>query len=431
MMDLKKKSVLVVEDSTTLANIIKNKIKDSLDVNVVIASSYQMVIDYVEQTQMKFFVALSGLNMPDDPDAAVIDYLCSKNVPVVVVTRTLDAVAREKLFSRDVLDYVLTENIEDLDYAIKLIDKLLKNKDTDILVVDDSKTARFMIKNLLLKRNYNVLEAKDGLEALSVVNESNPSKLKLIITDYNMPNMDGFELVSKVREQYNKTQMGIIAISSISDTDVTVKFLKNGANDFLIKPFHELEFFCRVEQVVDNISNIQEIKELANRDYLTKMYNRRYLFDKLKRLYNFVKKHKEPTAIAILDIDNFKTINDVYGHNTGDMVLTRVATLLRDNFEKPTSIPARLGGEEFCVVLRKSNINKAFLSMEALRRAIEHQKIEVVAGKEINFTVSIGISSNLGNSIDEFIGNADKLLYSAKHNGKNRVEIDKELTIKE
>jgi diguanylate cyclase (GGDEF)-like protein len=297
-------------------------------------------------------------------------------------------------------------------------------------VVDDSRTARFMVKNLLNKRNFNVLEAKDGIEALAVLQDKD-TNIKLIITDYNMPNMDGFELVSKVRDIYNKEQMGIIAISSDSNSDVTVKFLKNGANDFLIKPFHELEFFCRVEQVVENLINISAINELANRDFLTKMYNRRYFFNKLTKNYTVIKKSSEPTCIAILDIDKFKDINDTYGHNVGDLIIKKLSSMLIENFENNRSIPARLGGEEFCILFYRSSLNKVFLSMEAFRRAIENQKIEINDNQTLKFTISIGISSNIGDTYDEFIGNADKLLYQAKENGRNRVEIDRELTIKE
>ena len=431
-MDLEKTSILVVEDSVTLSHIVKNKLKQALDANVVIAESYQSVIDYVEATNMKFFIALSGLNLPDDPNGEVIKYLIGKNIPVVVMTRSLDADAREKLLTQNILDYIVTENIEDIDYAIKLITKMLNNKNIDILVVDDSRTARFMVKKLLNDRNYNVLEAKDGQDALDVIRENDEHDIKLVITDYNMPVMDGFELISNIRENYNKEQMGIIAISSSDNSDLSVKLLKNGANDFLIKPFHDQEFFCRVEQVVDNIINIEQIQELANRDYLTKMYNRRYFFSRFEKVYKHAKKKNNPIAIAMIDIDKFKNINDTYGHNIGDDVIANLAKILKKNFEKKASLPARLGGEEFCVLFFKSSINKIFLAMEALRRMVENQKLNISGFDEpLKYTISIGISSNLGDNIDAFINNADEHLYKAKQNGRNRIEVDKELDIKE
>lgn len=415
-------NILVVEDSSTLAQVMKYKLQEALNCNVAIVKSYEECIVLLEESDMKFLVALSGINLPDDPDGEVIKYLNKKRVPVIVTTSTLNKETRRKFLSEHILDYVITEKMDDIDYAVKVIDRIDKNRDVNILVVDDSATARFMIKNLLVERNYNVLEAKDGVEALVTLKQHPDTTL--IITDYHMPNMDGFELISQIREHYNKEQIAIIGISG-NDTDkLSVKFLKNGANDFLIKPFEAEEFYCRVEHSVENILNIKAIQDLANRDYLTKMYNRRYFFDNGEKIYQIAKRKKKNLTIVMMDIDFFKKVNDTYGHNAGDDVLKLMSEMLKSNFEKRHMIPARLGGEEFAILFENIEKEKVFMAMDNFRKKVQNVTCHTSDKQDIKFTSSFGISSNFGSSFDDFLNNADKMLYVAKENGRNRVEID-------
>ncbi len=420
-------NILVVEDSSTLAAVVKYKLQENLNCNVVIAKNYEEAIFYLEESDMKFLVALSGLNLPDDPDGEVIKYLAKKRIPVIVMTSSLNKDTRKRLLSEHILGYVITEKIDDINYAVKLIDRIYKNKSIDILVVDDSATARFVIKNFLLERNYNIIEAKDGVDALVTLKQN--SNVKLVITDYNMPKMDGFELISQIREKYNKEQIAIIGISGSDSGKLSVQFLKNGANDFLIKPFEAEEFHCRVEQSIENILNIEAINDLANRDYLTKMYNRRFFFDNGGKIYKNAKKRNKNLTVVMMDIDFFKKVNDTYGHSAGDDVLKLMSELLKTTFERKYMIPSRLGGEEFAILFENIEKEKVFMAMDNFRKKIQNTPCHTSDKQTINFTTSFGISSILGKNFDDFLNNADKMLYVAKENGRNRVEMDGEVEL--
>ncbi len=420
---IEKINILIIESTNTLAQVIKYKLQEVMICNVFIVKNYQEAEALLNENKTKFLVALCGIDLIDDKVGEIIKYLNQKQIPIIVMTSTLNKETRRKFLSERILDYVVTEKMQDIEYAVKLTDRINNNKNINILVVDDSATARFMIKNLLLERNYNVIEAKDGLEALYKLKEC--QDITLVITDFYMPNMDGFELISQIRENYNKEQIAIIGISG-NDTDkLSVKFLKNGANDFLIKPFEAEEFYCRVEQSVENIVNIKAIKDLANRDFLTKMYNRRFFFDNGEKLYQIAKKKKKVLSVIMMDIDFFKKVNDTYGHKAGDDVIKSLAKMLKANFEKKHMIPARLGGEEFAILFENIEKEKVFIAMDNLRKKVQNSICHTSDNQDIKFTISVGVTSNLGENFDDFLNNADKLLYNAKENGRNRVEIER------
>ena len=267
---------------------------------------------------------------------------------------------------------------------------------------------------------YNVIEAKNGKDALDQL-EKNPD-IKLIITDYQMPEMNGFELVSKVRKKYTMDHLAIIGISAHGSGLLSAKFLKKGANDFVTKPFVSEEFFCRINQNIEILEHIEAIQEASNTDYLTGLYNRRFLFDLGKTLYNNVKRKKFTVTIALLDIDFFKRINDTHGHETGDFVLQDISKTLSKNL-RGADIICRFGGEEFCIVCTNMSREEASITFERIRNLIKQEKIHTKKAV-ISLTISIGVTTRIFNSLESAINRADELLYKAKQSGRDRVVIE-------
>jgi diguanylate cyclase (GGDEF)-like protein len=241
----------------------------------------------------------------------------------------------------------------------------------------------------------------------------------MVITDYNMPEMDGFELTVKLRQKFGKDRLSIIGISGAEDDYFTAKFIKLGANDFLKKPFGTEEFYCRVTQNLELLGMIQHIKEASNTDYLTKLFNRRYFFDSGTRAFLRAIQDGVPMALAMLDIDFFKRINDTFGHEGGDEALKTVAQLLKDQ-SRPSDFVARFGGEEFCMLLVGIEPTDAFAKMEHLRKSIGAIRIPFEE-KVIQFTVSMGLVTDKGMSLPKMINLADRRLYLAKSEGRNRL----------
>ena len=270
---------------------------------------------------------------------------------------------------------------------------------------------------LLYVHQYHIFEASNGSQALEILKEH--PDVKLAIIDYHMPDMDGVELTRRIRKTFSKDEFAIIGISAQGDNMMSAQFIKNGANDFITKPFVHEEFYCRLTQNIEMIDFLEQIKNASNKDYLTNLYNRRYFFESGQTLYaNATRKHIT-ISVAMIDIDYFKQVNDTYGHKAGDLVLQYIAWTLKKRFRQ-TDIVARFGGEEFCILA--SNMNREYIHkvFDDIRKVIAQLEIPV-NDTMIHITISIGICTRLKQSLEEMINEADDMLYEAKRQGRNRV----------
>ena len=408
-------NVLIVEDSKVVGSIIKKKIESELHFSTKWVHTFAEARDLLEKYGNEFFICLVGLYLPDSPNAEIVDYVISRNMPTIVFTGELSDAVREKVWSKKVIDYVIKEGGYNLDYVIHLISRVYKNRLVKVLAVDDSMVFLSRVSDLLSVHQYHVFQASDGVQALNILN-SNPD-IKLVITDYSMPNMDGFQLVKEIRTKFSKEDISVIGMSG--DNLLAAKFIKLGANDFLSKEFFTEEFYCRITQNIEAVEHITKIKESSNKDYLTGLYNRRYFYDVGQKLFENAERKNLSVTVTMLDIDFFKKINDKYGHDAGDVVLKNVAQILQSRF-RSSDVVARFGGEEFCVLAVNMEPDYAELIFEELRKKIE--ETEVASGTEnIKVTVSIGVCTKQMDSLDEMIKFADKMLYKAKESGRNRV----------
>lgn len=410
-------SILIVEDNKLVSSMLMKRIESELRFDPVLAETFADAKRILGEKKNDFFLCLADLNLPDAPSGEIVDYCVERGVPTIVFTGEISDEIREKVLSKKVIDYLLKEGRHNIDYIIKLIRRVYKNKWIKILVVDDSKLFRARVADLLKVHQYTVHQAGDGTEALRVMNE-NPD-IRLVITDYNMPGMDGLRLVNEIRRNYSNEQIGIIGVSG--DSLLSAKFMKHGANDFLNKDFFAEELYCRVNQNVELLERIAEIKEASNKDYLTGIYNRRYFYEIGGKLFENSKRKNLTVTAAMIDIDFFKRINDTYGHDAGDRVLKGIAELLQKRF-RASDVVSRIGGEEFCVLGVNMNRESVEGIFEGLREKIEETEIPTESGA-IRITVSIGVCAEPMNDLDEMIKQADSMLYKAKESGRNRVFI--------
>ncbi|MBN2038511.1 MAG: diguanylate cyclase [Spirochaetes bacterium] len=409
--------VLIIEDSKLVCSIVKNKIESALQFEAKCVTRFSEAKALIDEQGSDYLACLAGLYLADAQSGEIVDYIVSKNIPAIVFTGEMSDEIRDNIWSKKVVDYILKDNEQSLDYIVHIVKRIYLNKSTKVMVVDDSSSFNAKISDLLKVHKYQVLQAKGGQEALGILNE-NPD-IKLIITDYNMPNMNGFQLINEIRNKYSKEQIAIIGMSG--DNLLSAKFIKTGANDFLSKEFFTEEFYCRITQNIELLENIIEIKEASNKDYLTNLYNRRYLYNVGKNLLENSKRKNLTITVAMLDIDFFKKVNDAYGHDAGDIVLKTIGNILQRRF-RSSDIVARIGGEEFCVIGSNMDHEKAKEIFESVRQTVE--SAEIKTGKNlIKTTVSIGICIKLMDSLEEMIKFADDMLYKAKENGRNRVII--------
>ena len=412
---------LVVEDSSVILKILKHIAKQELPGEILFASSMAQAVELYQQHKGELVAGLIDLALPDAPNGELVDYLLEQKLPVVVLTGTNDGDTRELLLRKGVADYVIKETRFSYQYAIQMLHRLHKNRDVDVLVVEDSRAFRKFIVQLLNLHQYRVHEAEDGVQALALLKQH--EGIQLVISDYHMPNLDGFELVQAIRHQFEKRHIAVIGLSGQEDRSLSVKFIKNGANDFLPKPFEQEEFFCRVTNNIEALESLQKLQYQATRDYLTGLYNRRYFTEEGEQQLAKALREEKVTSLAMLDIDYFKKINDEYGHAAGDMVLQQMGEILQQGLGR--FLLARSGGEEFSILLPGLDGEKAFSLMDGLRQGIAERLFDI-PDDFLRLTASIGVSTVQGEAIllDQLIAAADDNLYRAKEAGRNMVVAD-------
>ncbi len=410
------KKVLIVEDSPLVMKVIRHVVSAELNFEPLYATTFAEAKAIYAESANDIFAALVDLNLPDAPDGEVVDYMLQKKVPTVVLTGSFDDQRRDALYAKGIVDYVTKEGRYSYRYAVNLINHLYTNQAIKILVVDDSQTSREFIANLLRQHLFTVVTATNGIDAIRVLLDN--ADIKILITDYNMPKMDGFELVRNLRHKYEKSDLVIIGLSAEGNSSLSARFIKIGANDFLAKPFNQEEFHCRVMHNVESLQLIANIRDAANRDPLTGIYNCYYFFDKGEELFVHAKRENAMLAAAVIDIDNFKQLNDSYGREVGDSVLKAVVAKLKESFSR--FLLARSGGEEFYVLLPGLDNEKAITLLSTVREWVARDPI-TIAGDDIYVTFSGGVTNKLAGNLDAQISLASEYLKRAKDAGRNLI----------
>ncbi len=409
------KQVLVVEDSAVVLKVIRHVFSQSPHIKAHYAENFAEAKTLLANGT-PWFAAVVDLSLPDAPNGEIVDFALQHRLPTLVLTGSFNEEKRELLLSKGIVDYVTKEGRYSYEYALSVVHRLINNLNTRILVVDDSVTSRKVLCNLLRRQLYQVLEAEDGVQAIKILLENHD--IKLLITDYNMPRMDGFELVKNLRVKYEKGDLVIIGVSSEGEAMLSARFIKAGANDFLKKPFNYEEFHCRVTANVEMIELIERLRDAANRDELTGTYSRRYFFQQADRSYQEANAKNAAVSLAVLDLDDFMEVNARYGNELGDKLMQRVCKRLIALFDK--FLLARAGGQEFYVLLPGLPNEKAVAFLERIRQIIAAESFEVDE-HSLSLTFSAGVSSEFGDNLDALVCNAEKCLLRAKEAGGDLV----------
>lgn len=253
--------VLLVEDSRMFTSVLKYRFEAELGVDVVTCSSLSEMRGLAADEHHGFFLAVTDLNLPDSPHCEALDYALEIDLPAIVFTGKFDFNTREKILKKNVLDYVIKDNDKAFDEIVQAVGRIVTNRNYRILVVDDTKTQRSILCSMLRAQKFDVIEASSGKEALEAL-ELNPD-IQLVLTDYHMGDMDGYQLTRKLRRSYSDDVLRVIGISDSNDPQLSASFLKAGASDFLYRPFVQEEFQCRIAQNIAILTKMDELKKAA------------------------------------------------------------------------------------------------------------------------------------------------------------------------
>ena len=410
------KHILVVEDSPMVLKVLKQFIAQHDDLKPQFAETLGQATELIARATTPFFACLADLGLPDAPNGEIVEFCLAKKIPTIVLTGSYNEENRKSLIARGVVDYVVKESRFAYEYAVKLLVRLSKNEATHVLITDDSVTARAHLRKLLKTHLFNVSEAKDGKEAITML-EKNP-ETKLLITDFNMPNMDGIELTKYVRRKMGNDQLIVIALSSESDRYLSARFIKNGASDFLKKPFIHEEFYCRIMHNLEERELLEKVQDYADRDHLTELYNRRYFNKKAEEMIAENQKIGTVMSLCLMGIDNFNELNDNLGHDCGDHLLIEFSKSLLKNIGMFVS--SRYGGGEFAILMPKLTAEAAARLADDFRDFISTQPINYKDNK-IDITLSAGVCEIENDDFSAALTSSYQSLRKAKKQGHNCV----------
>ncbi|GHV92202.1 hypothetical protein AGMMS50268_27050 [Spirochaetia bacterium] len=298
---------------------------------------------------------------------------------------------------------------------------LTNSKKFSLMIVDDSGT-NLTAMDAILNPDYQIYTADSGELALKLIPEKLPD---LVLLDLIMPGMDGFQVLKKLKKNPNTRRIPVIFITgSGNETDEEQGFAL-GAVDYIRKPFNNELVKARIKTHIEILEQLRANEQLVLTDPLTGIANRRNFDERFMMEWRRAIREKTAISFLMMDLDKFKSYNDTYGHPQGDALLKTAAKVFEAKMRRPGDFAARLGGEEFGIILPNTTLEAALTIAEDVRAGIEALYIPTFDESKItSTTISIGVVSKIpvkGDRIEDFITRADKNLYAAKDGGRNRV----------
>ena len=285
-----------------------------------------------------------------------------------------------------------------------------------ILVVDDDDSVRIVLGTAVRSMGYHCITAADGLQARDILDET---PCDIVLCDLVMPNMDGMELLDHILANHFNTD--VIIATGYTDQVKYADMIRAGAIDFIKKPIDLAELEAKLARVIREQQMIRNLEAQSMSDSLTALMNRRAYNQRFPHEVERAHRQNYPLFLALIDIDNFKTYNDTYGHDEGDNILALLGATLLELTRNSVDLCFRLGGDEFAIVLPQTTAGQA-------REIIQRVMRQFSAGNPNHPTLSIGIIAcrrnddiDLMSDIHQMQIRADQAMYEAKESGKNRV----------
>ncbi len=307
-----------------------------------------------------------------------------------------------------------------LDELLLLLESIVSeeshaNAPHSVMIVEDDPAMTDLLVEALSMENREITALGRLSDAEAHMNEKFPS---LVVLDLVLPDGDGRTLLTRIRNRPSLAGIPVIVVSALGEAAVRTECLALGADAFLVKPLNPSVLLTTATNLLQRtLSQARAVR----RDSLTELANRAAFHEALERQKGIAKRSGEPLAVAILDLDRFKTVNDTYGHRTGDQVLRRMARIVEQALRK-TDFFARWGGEEFVAFFPNANAQGARLGLEKALEAMRSEIFTSEDGRTFPLTFSAGVvDADVERSVDENVAAADRLLYLAKSTGRNRV----------
>ncbi|MBB6218548.1 two-component system cell cycle response regulator [Anaerosolibacter carboniphilus] len=416
-------SVLHVDSNSFYTEIVKDLIAKN-SIQYLTARNIKEAFQTLENNKVDLII--TGLEFTDGTgDAFILSLYKSdyKKIPIIVLSSRDDLSIKTTLFELGVIDFIpkslFIERFIPYLNNITLLDSFHKTlQNISIAVLDDNELQIRVIKDIF--ESYQIKNVDYYLHPHELLSSNKQYGLYLI--DFILPNISGERVIWEIRSE-NKYAL-IIGISSIDNEKIISQILMSGADDYISKPINKDIFFARLNANLRTYRLLQKLKqknleleEMAKLDSLTRLYNHRYIYERLEEEIQRAKRYKHDLSIIMFDIDNFKQVNDIYGHPTGDEVIVKVSSTLK-NICRSTDILGRYGGEEFLILLPETGLADGIKLAERLRTQIADL---TYSQESLKVTISGGVATLGNQGALELVKKVDNLLYEAKNSGRNKI----------
>ncbi|EPC8966087.1 bile resistance response regulator CbrR [Campylobacter upsaliensis] len=409
------RKILLIDDNKMLSKLLAKKIQNTLNYEVDIAHT---MTETIAMLNNEYFLSFVDLCLPDAMNGEIVDVVADK-IPTIVLTASNDTNKREEFMHKNILDYIFKESDTCVDQILDAISTLSYYAKTKVILAMAKLPERNEIKKFLSQRLFKVLAAAHGEEALLYLEDNDDTKL--IIADAKMPVVSGEELLAEIRTKYNDDDLGVILLGEKDDV-AEARVLKNGANDYLIKPLLKELFNCRLDRVLNYMQDKKFIKTYNNLDHTSGLKDHYTFRSEVEDYLNDIAGGEQEFAFAFLDIDELKSINDEYGFEIGDSIIKICADEMIAE-TKGRDILGRYSAEKFGILLKNISQERALKILSRIRVNIKNAGI-LINLDELFFTASLGVVfANSGAKLDDLVEKATKALSAAKNNGKDRIEV--------
>jgi len=413
--------ILLVEDTRFYSIAIRDRLESRFGANVAHCQSYDGLINLFSQPSCEFDLAILDLCLADAPDGEALDYVLSRGVPCIVFSGISSERKRQEILAKNVLDYVPKCFARSIDSLLGIVEGFFSTSHATIMVLDP-RGAGSKVLPYIDADGHPFVVSVDVIEALRVLDRSEGIQLVMLNAEPN--SIDCAKFIEAINDRFGADRLRVIGFNHVAGSDDVSRFLGAGGDDFVHLPISQIDLAGRIDHMLALHGHIQALRRMASRDYLTDLLNRRYFYDRGPKLVDSGLRQGQPLCMALLDIDHFKRLNDTYGHEIGDHVLKAVANKLLQTVARTPHVAARLGGEEFGILLVGLDIEQSFAFCDLLREDIAKVRV-VVEDEEISVTVSMGLAAITANeTFDNYLNAADQYLYLAKHSGRNQVFSD-------
>lgn len=416
--DFSDKKIILKESDALFAKALAAKIFKDLKCEVQIAHSL-VDVEKAIASDDEFFAAIVDCVELSGDDIASLDLCLKSNISTALIIKETDNDTLSVINSKNIADYVLRRDIDDIDSLVRIIKRLALNTNIEVLLLGDSFVQSSDISGLLSANKFKTINCANPEQALVLLAQN--QNIEVVVVDLKSVRDDGFGVLDSIRGVKSRDMLHILAINSY-ELFLPQKTLKHGADDCIGEGFLKEEFLAKLNIGIERLMLVKLQKEYANFDFLTSLYNRQYLMSTGEKLHANAVRGNINFIVGLIDIDNFKIINQMHGHDAGDTVLKNLARRLEATF-RGSDIVCRYAGESFCVIL--TNVEDGYIeyTFEKLLSAIREGKVATKDGS-ISYSVSIGVCATILTSFADMVKKSEEMVQKAKELGRNRVVSD-------